>query len=156
MKEPQEGYSVQEQVFSPMHGGWIWAVVTTRPTREEAIEAATSYAAHREGIGVLPCGMRVMDLEDGTFVWDDLATLEDRRRALEARVLEQRREREEEAKRLAERETPQGTRQDPSPETVLFTKTPKRASEPMRWPSAVALSAFFLSVAYVIVGVWGG
>jgi hypothetical protein len=147
LQHPKEGYSVQEQVFSPAHGGWIWAVVTTRDTPEGAIDAATSYAAHRESIGVVPCGMRVMDLLDGRFVWDDLETLEERRKALYERVEREKRERE--AKALTEQPEVEGHVGGSQDE-------PKPANAPgMGWPAAVAWMAFFAAVAVCVWVVFG-
>jgi hypothetical protein len=70
-------YAVQEHTRRGLEG-WVWDLVTARPSYEEAVGAATSWAAHRDLQGIVPFGMRVLDPE-GIPIWDNIDTLQERR-----------------------------------------------------------------------------
>ena len=74
-------FRVEEHGFGGgmLDTGWSWRLVTHRDTYEGAVAVATAYAGHMDAAGIRPYGMRVVSPE-GTVVWDDLETLEERRR----------------------------------------------------------------------------
>lgn len=76
-----ELFRVEENGFGGgmWESGWSWKTVTERDTFEDAVSAATAYARHMDAAGIRPYGMRVVSPE-GSIVWDDIETLDERRR----------------------------------------------------------------------------